>query len=265
MRLIRFFDEDGRARWGSTAGEGLARPACGSVFGAWSLEEKTVAVAGLLPPAEPPNIFAIGRNYREHAREMNAEGREDEPLVFIKATTSLLPPGGTIRLPPSAPEEVDYEAELAVVIGRLAKEVPQDRALDYVLGYTCGNDVSARECQKRDRQWARAKSFDTFCPLGPALVTADELRPDRLAIRSILNGKTMQEADTSQMIFPVPALIGYLSRQFTLLPGTVILTGTPQGVGVARTPPVFLRPGYEIAIEIEGIGRLVNRVAHPWQ
>ncbi|HVP11495.1 MAG TPA: fumarylacetoacetate hydrolase family protein [Phycisphaerae bacterium] len=214
-----------------------------------------------LAPVDPPNIFAIGRNYREHAEEMKAAETEAEPLVFLKATTSVIGPDDSIVLPRSAPDEVDFEGELAVVIGRTARDVSEDRALDYVLGYCCANDVSARDCQKRrDKQWARGKSFDTFCPLGPAIVTGDSLAVGSLRVRTTLNGRIMQEASTADMIFPVPALVSYLSRQFTLLPGTVILTGTPGGVGAARSPQVFLRPGDEVTVEVEGIGALTNHV-----
>jgi len=260
MLLIRYLGEDGRGRWGVPDGPDRARPLLGDVFGSWCVSEESVSITRLLAPAEPPNIFAIGRNYREHAREMSARARETEPLIFLKATTSLLAPGEPIVLPASASGEVDYEAELAVIVGKKARNIPEGRALEYVFGFTCANDVSARDCQRNDKQWARAKSFDTFCPLGPVVVTADALRPGSLRIRSFVNDQPMQDANTAEMIFSVPVLVSYLSRQFTLLPGTVILTGTPQGVGAARTPPVFLRPGDNVTIEIEGIGRLTNPV-----
>ncbi|MDD3928099.1 MAG: fumarylacetoacetate hydrolase family protein, partial [bacterium] len=167
--------------------------------------------------------------------------------------------GGDILLPKMAPHEVDYEAELAIVIGRTCRNVPEYEALDYVLGYTCGNDVSARDCQmKQDTQWARAKSFDTFCPLGPWIET--ELDPDGLDIVSRLNGETMQSSNTSDMLFDCRYLVSYCSRIATLQPGTVIMTGTPSGVGFSRKPPVFLRPGDKIEVEIEGIGTLCNGV-----
>lgn len=175
----------------------------------------------------------------------------------------MIGPDDAILLPSVGPDRVDYEAELAVVIGRRAKNVSREEALDYVLGYTCANDVSARDWQmeKQKHQWARGKSFDTFCPLGPCLVTRDEIPdPNVLRIRAILNDQVMQESTTADMIFDVPALISDLSRSCTLLPGTVILTGTPEGVGYTRTPPVFLREGDAITVEIEGIGRLTNRV-----
>ncbi len=261
MQIARFVNPDGDVGWGRLESPRHAVPLAGRLFDEPSFGGPAVEVRRLVVPVDPPNILAIGRNYREHAEEMKADEALAEPLVFLKATTSVIGPDEPIVLPLSAPNEVDYEAELAVIIGRQAKNVGEAAALDHVFGYTCANDVTARDCQKRrDKQWARAKSFDTFCPLGPTIVTADELRPDALLIRSILNGRVMQEADTSALICSVPKLISYLAHQFTLLPGTVILTGTPAGVGAARTPPVFLRPGDEIAVEIEGIGRLSNRV-----
>jgi 2-keto-4-pentenoate hydratase/2-oxohepta-3-ene-1,7-dioic acid hydratase in catechol pathway len=157
------------------------------------------------------------------------------------------------------PNEVDYEAELAVIIGKTAKNVPEERALDYVLGYTCGNDVTARDAQQKlDKQWARAKSCDTFCPLGPWLVQG--LDPDSLGVKCRLNGQVMQDANTKDMIFGVRKLISYISHNKTLRPGDVIMTGTPEGVGVARNPQVFLKPGDSVEVEIEGIGILKNPV-----
>ncbi|MBU2494929.1 MAG: fumarylacetoacetate hydrolase family protein [Candidatus Omnitrophota bacterium] len=218
-----------------------------------------VEVKRFLPPVEPPNIIALGLNYVEHAKE----GKWDLPLapvIFLKATTSLAGHLASIILPAEAPSEVDYEVELTIVIGKEAKNVPEEKALDYVFGYTCGNDVSARDCQMRtDKQWARAKSFDTFAPTGPVIET--ELDPSGLAVQSRLNGKVMQAGNTRDLIFKVPAIVSYLSRQMTLLPQTLIMTGTPPGVGFARKPPVFLKPGDRIEVQIEGIGILINPVA----
>ncbi|HBQ64410.1 MAG TPA: hypothetical protein DD727_05730, partial [Clostridiales bacterium] len=212
----------------------------------------------LLSPVTPPNIIAIGLNYRQHARESGMKLPE-RPVIFIKATTSVIGPEEAIRLPSTAPDEVDYECELAAVIGRTAKNVPVERALEYVLGYTCGNDVSARDCQmKLDVQWARAKSFDTFCPLGPWIET--QLDPDNANIRTRINTTIFQESNTGDMIFPMAELVSWCSRNMTLLPGTVILSGTPQGVGFARKPPVFLKAGDVVEVEVEGIGVLRNRV-----
>ena len=183
----------------------------------------------------------------------------DHPLLFIKATTSVIGPGEPIVLPRIAPSEVDYEAELCAVIGRCARHVSEDEALDYVLGYTCGNDVSARDCQLRlDGQWARGKSFDTFCPLGPWIET--EIDPGNAPIRSRLNGKVMQESNTAQMLFSCARLISFLSSAMTLVPGTVIMSGTPSGVGFARDPQVFLKPGDTIRVEVDGLGVLENPV-----
>ena len=241
--------------------EGHALVLRGDLFGEHAFDERPTAVARRLSPVVPPNIIAIGRNYAEHAREMQADAPPEEPLIFLKATTSVIGPDDQIVLPRSAPDEVDYEAELAVIIGRSARDVSEATSLDHVFGYTCANDVSARDCQKRrDKQWARGKSFDTFCPLGPHIVTVDELTPGRLAVRSHLNGALMQNGSTADMVFSVAQLISYISHQFTLWPGTVILTGTPAGVGSARTPPVFLRAGDTISVEVEGIGTLSNRV-----
>lgn len=266
MRIARFVDADGHTRTGRLLDEHTALPLTGDLFDRWghqshrlTFADETVTVARLLPPVAPPNIFAIGRNYRAHVAETGARLPE-RPLVFMKPTTALLPPGGRIVLPASAPDEVDFEAELAIVIGSTARRVSEAAALEYVLGYTCANDVSARDCQRNEKQWTRGKGFDTFCPLGPWLVTRDEVDPGNCGIRSRLNGQLMQDANTANMIHSCAALISYLSHQFTLLPGTVILTGTAEGVGLARTPPVFLKDGDTIEIEIDGIGTLVNSV-----
>ena len=260
MRLIRFLDCDGKVRYGRPADPERAFPVVGDIYTEYEVADRPIPILARLAPVDPPNIFAIGRNYVEHAKEMSAEV-EKEPLIFLKATTSVIGPDEPIILPASAPDEVDFEAELAVVIGRPARNVPESRAMEHVLGFTAANDVTARDCQKRrDKQWARGKSFDTFCPLGPDLVPAGSLDPGRLTVRSILNGREMQSGNTGDMIFSVSFLVSYLSHQFRLLPGTVILTGTPPGVGAARTPPVFLRAGDVIEVEIEAIARLTNRV-----
>lgn len=259
MRIGRFVTTTGEACYGELVGAREARPLVGDLYEDRRFADETVDVAKFLAPVAPPNIFAIGRNYAAHVSETGAS-RPAAPLVFMKQTTSLNVTGGVIVLPDSAPEQVDFEAELAIVIGRVAHEVSPAEAPAYVLGYTCANDVTARDCQAGDGQWIRAKGFDTFCPLGPWLVTREEIDPTDLAIRSRLNGETMQEARTSAMMFGPFELISYLSHQFTLLPGTVILTGTPEGVGFVRQPPVFLREGDEIEVEIEGLGTLRNRV-----
>ncbi|MCM8756936.1 MAG: fumarylacetoacetate hydrolase family protein [Candidatus Omnitrophica bacterium] len=215
-------------------------------------------VKTFLPPVEPPNIIALGLNYRQHAQE-SGKPVPTSPVIFLKATTSLVGHLSPVVLPREAPAEVDYEAELVVVIGKKAKRVSEKEALEYVFGYTCGNDISARDCQLRvDQQWARGKSFDSFAPVGPWVET--DLDPNNLKIRLALNGQTMQDSSTGDMIFPVPKIVSYLSQQMTLLPGTIIMTGTPSGVGFARQPPVFLKPGDVLEVEIEGIGCLRNHV-----
>jgi 2-keto-4-pentenoate hydratase/2-oxohepta-3-ene-1,7-dioic acid hydratase in catechol pathway len=215
-------------------------------------------VQRFLPPVEPPNVFALGLNYARHAAESGSE-LPKAPVIFLKATTALTGHLQPVILPSEAPSEVDYEAELAVVIGKTARHIPEAGVFDHIFGYTCMNDVSARDCQRRlDKQWARAKSFDSFAPMGPVVET--ELDPTDLKVHSRLNGKTMQDGSTSDLIFSVPQIVSYLSRQFTLLPGTLISTGTPSGVGFARNPPVFLKAGDSVEIEVEGIGVLENPV-----
>lgn len=261
MRIVRFEDPTGTIVTGQLVDDRHARPLAGSLFEApLVFSREVVEIARLLAPVQPPNIFAIGRNYRAHVEETGAR-MPAAPLVFMKPTTALLEPEGTIILPRPAPNEVDFEAELAIIIGRKIRDVTESAALDAVLGYTCANDVSARDCQRNDKQWPRAKGFDTFCPLGPWLVTRDSLDPNHCGIRSRLNGRIMQDSNTQNMMYPCARLVSYLSHQFTLLPGTLILTGTPEGVGFARTPPVFLRAGDVIEVEIDGIGTLRNRVA----
>jgi len=213
----------------------------------------------LAPVLKPSKVIAIGLNYMDHCRESGTEP-PSTPVIFTKFSTAIIGPGATIRWDPALTSKVDYEAELAVVFGKTTRRVSEDEALDYVAGYTNANDVSARELQRGDGQWVRAKSLDTFCPLGPSLVTADEIPdPQVLDIRSVLNGQVMQESNTKEMIFSVSYLIAFASRAFTLLPGDVLITGTPHGVGAGRNPPVFLKDGDTISIEVEGLGRLTNR------
>ncbi|MFI0369131.1 fumarylacetoacetate hydrolase family protein [Actinomadura sp. 1N219] len=227
---------------------------------AWpDLPEAEAAELRFLPPVRvPEKIVAIGLNYAEHA----AEGGLDvpkEPVVFAKFPSSLAAHGDVVEWDPAVTSQVDYEAELAVVIGAEARRVSERDALDHVLGYTCLNDVSARDLQRDDGQWVRAKSLDTFCPMGPWLVTADEIPdPQDLTVRCRVSGEVRQEASTADMIFPVRELIARLSRAFTLRPGDVIATGTPPGVGAASTPPRLLRDGDVMEVEIDGIGRLSN-------
>jgi 2-keto-4-pentenoate hydratase/2-oxohepta-3-ene-1,7-dioic acid hydratase in catechol pathway len=260
MKLIRF-EADGKTRYGSLRGQAIDLIG-GDIFGSHSVTGESIdlARARILPPVVPPNIIAIGLNYRSHAGESGAE-IPVRPVIFLKATTSVIADGETIVLPAPAPDEVDFEAELCVVIGRTAKDVSEEDALGYALGYTCGNDVSARDCQRRlDAQWARGKSFDTFCPVGPHIETGIG-DPQNLNVISRVNGKVMQNSNTRDMIFPVRRLISYCSHNMTLLPGTLIMTGTPDGVGFARNPPVFLRDGDAVEIEVEGVGTLRNIVS----
>lgn len=259
MKLIRFRDPAGETCWGEWLDEQTARVLTSDLYEPWTFGDETRKVAKLLAPVVPVNIFGIGRNYDAHITETGAE-RPERPLIFMKPTTVLLDPEEAIEIPDNAPDWVDFEAELAVVIGKAARKVSVDSAPDYVLGYTVANDVTARDCQKSDGQWPRAKGFDTFLPLGPCLVPAAELDPNDLPVGSMLNGSEMQNARTSAMIFSTAELISYLSHQFTLLPGTVILTGTPEGVGYVRQPPVVLKPGDEIIVRVDGIGALRNSV-----
>ena len=214
-----------------------------------------------VPPIERPGkMICVGLNYFAHAAEQDVEPPE-RPLLFAKWPNALLGPGEPILLP-AISTQVDFEAELGVVIGQTIRAVSVENALEAVAGYVCVNDVSARDLQFSDGQWTRAKSLDTFCPVGPRLVPAGEIAdPQALRIRSILNGEVMQDSTTARMIFGVAELIAYISQAITLEPGDLIATGTPEGVGVFRDPPVFLQPGDEISVEIEGIGTLTNPVA----
>lgn len=214
----------------------------------------------LSPLRDPQKVLAIGLNYADHARESGIEPPKT-PILFAKTPNSIIGPGEVIRWRQTDSEQVDYEAELAAVIGRPARNVPRDQALAHVFGYTCCNDVSARDVQFADGQWIRGKSFDTFCPLGPWIVTADEIPdPQKLGIRCRVDGEVLQDSTTSEMIFGVAELVSFLSRVMTLEPGDVIATGTPFGVGFARTPPIFLQHGNVVEVEIDGIGTLSNPV-----
>jgi 2-keto-4-pentenoate hydratase/2-oxohepta-3-ene-1,7-dioic acid hydratase in catechol pathway len=263
MRLIRFLDANHNIQLGQSIDGAAALRIEGDWAGGWRVTKETVGVARLLAPIVPTDILCIGLNYREHAKE-SGSAIPQNPMLFIKAGNALNNPLDPINVPRLS-SQVDYEGELAVVIAKDAKNVSREKAMDYVLGYTCANDVSARDWQ-RDRnlgggQFARGKSFDTFCPLGPAIVTKDEIpNPNALGIRTFLNGQTMQDLTTGDMIFDIPALIESLSSTMTLRAGAIILTGTPQGVGFARTPPVFLKEGDTVVVEIEKIGRLENPV-----
>ena len=212
----------------------------------------------LAPVPRPGKIVAAGVNYQAHASEGGRDAPE-QPVLFAKLTTSVVGHGAEIRWSPELTQAVDYEAELAVIIGRTCRRVAVDQALDYVAGYTCLNDVSARDLQFADRQFVRGKSLDTFCPMGPWLTTADEVGdPQNLRVQCIVNGEVLQDASTSEMVFGVAKLVSFCSQAFTLEPGDVIATGTPSGVGWYREPQVLLKDGDEVVIDIERVGRLVN-------
>jgi len=222
---------------------------------------RPLSQVGLRPPVpHPGKIIAVGLNYRDHFIESGAKEPPKTPILFAKFTTSISGPGDAIVIP-EGDHQVDYEAELAVVIGKRGKAVPEANAVEYVAGYMPLNDVSARTWQFADKQWVRGKSCDTFCPTGPYLTTRDEIPdPHALSICARVNGATLQDSNTSKMIFRVPYLIAFISQSITLEPGDIIATGTPEGVGVFRTPPIFLRPGDIVEVEIEKLGVLRNPV-----
>ena len=264
MKIVRFLSGNNQIMCGLYDPEipGQAKVIRGSVFGDFEITAEQAKIETFLSPVEPCNIMALGLNYRKHADETGI-AYPDIPVLFIKATTSVLGHLSPIILPAAGPQMVDYEAELAIIIGKKIKNIPSSEVMDCILGYTCANDVSARDWQmhKQKSQWARGKSFDTFCPLGPYLVTRDEIPdPDKLRLRTVLNGNVMQDSSTADMIFDVAAIISDLSRSMTLLPGTVILTGTPEGVGFTRQPPVYLQEGDVVTIDVEKIGQLTNPV-----
>jgi 2-keto-4-pentenoate hydratase/2-oxohepta-3-ene-1,7-dioic acid hydratase in catechol pathway len=264
MKIIRYLDPKGNIRYGIQHGESRCTAIEGDIL-AGEIVDTHIEVSPLkrLAPIVPADILCIGLNYRKHA----AEGKKPEPkypVLFMKNKGTLQNPGDPIILPRQLrSDQVDYECELAVVIGKTCQNVSKAEALNFVFGYTCANDVSARDWQNEwgGTQWCRGKTFATFCPLGPWIVTADEIpNPNALRIRTILNGQVMQDWNTEDMIFDVPTLIEFLSGSTRLEPGTVILTGTPHGVGAARKPPVFLQPGDSVTIDIERIGQLTNPV-----
>jgi 2-keto-4-pentenoate hydratase/2-oxohepta-3-ene-1,7-dioic acid hydratase in catechol pathway len=260
MKIVRF-QKDGQVQFGIVEGE-TTSPCTGDPFVGLKrgTEMLTTDTLKLLAPVSPPNIICLGLNYRKHADEGGAK-YPTEPLIFFKTTTALCGPGDPIVLPEAYFDSVDYEAEMAIVIGTRAKDVPEEDVPKVVLGYTVANDVSNRAAQFKDGQWARGKSHDTFCPLGPAIVT--DLDADNLTISCRVDGQIMQSSNTSNMIFPFRRIVSFLSRAMTLLPGTVILTGTPEGVGFARTPPVFLKAGQVVECTVESIGTLSNPVVDP--
>ena len=266
MRLGRIASPDGVA-FVSIEGEGdsqTAKEIAEHPFGTPTFTGRSWPLADvrLLAPILASKVIAIGKNYAAHAAEMGGDAPKD-PVIFIKPNTSIVGPGAAIVLPPSS-NEVHYEGELAIVIGRPCKDVPASKAYEVVLGYTVANDVSVRDFQRTRHggQWFKGKNFDTHCPLGPWIVTADEIPdPHALAISSRINGETKQSSNTRHMVFGVSRIIAELSAGMSLEAGDIILTGTPSGVGFARTPPEFLRVGDVMEMEIEGIGVLRNTVA----
>jgi 2-keto-4-pentenoate hydratase/2-oxohepta-3-ene-1,7-dioic acid hydratase in catechol pathway len=291
MRLVRFEDSNGFARLGAFLDGGVidlqaAARASGvpaepfaDIFSFLSAGDSAVQQANKLiqgalqsaltplsrialraPVPHPGKIIAVGLNYRDHFMESGAKELPKTPMIFAKFTTSISGPGDAIVIPVGDPQ-VDYEAELGVVIGRRGKAITAANALQYVAGYMPLNDVSARAWQFSDKQWVRGKSCDTFCPTGPYLTTRDEITdPQALSIFARVNGATLQDSNTSKMIFPVPELVEFISASITLEPGDIIATGTPEGVGAFRTPPIFLKPGDVVEIEIQNLGVLRNPV-----
>jgi 2-keto-4-pentenoate hydratase/2-oxohepta-3-ene-1,7-dioic acid hydratase in catechol pathway len=263
MKIYRCLDQNDRTVFATTTSDGKYVELAGQSLDSLKPTDKAVTVKKLLAPIQPTAILCIGLNYRKHAEETNAPFPK-WPVLFMKSPGAVQNPDDPIELPRRlASGQVDYEAELAVIIGKRCKNVSAANALDYVLGYANANDVSARDWQKDfgGSQWCRGKTFDTFCPLGPYIATKEDIpNPNALAIRGRLNGNTVQDANTDDMIFSVPQIIEFLTGSMTLLPGTVILTGTPSGVGMARTPKVFLQPGDNFEVEIEGLGTLRNLV-----
>jgi 2-keto-4-pentenoate hydratase/2-oxohepta-3-ene-1,7-dioic acid hydratase in catechol pathway len=254
VRIARF-SHDGEVAFGVVEGGADGGEVLAEIFGhpfgpvAFTGKRLPIETVRLLAPVLPSKVVAIGRNYTEHAREMGGDVPE-QPLIFLKPSTAVTGHNDPIAYPVSS-DQVDFEGELAVVIGRLCRDVPASKATDVVLGYTCANDVTARDQQRTDGQWARAKGYDSFCPLGPWIETDVEV--DDLRITTTLNGATKQDGRTSQIVHKVPELIAYITSCMTLLPGDVVLTGTPSGVGPMQV-------GDEVSVEIERIGRLTNTV-----
>jgi 2-keto-4-pentenoate hydratase/2-oxohepta-3-ene-1,7-dioic acid hydratase in catechol pathway len=248
VRIVRI-RHDGNVRYG-LADESTVTLISDDVFAAWEPEDVVeLSEAILLAPVIPTKIVCVGLNYHEHAEELGMEVPES-PVIFLKPSTTINVPDGDVQVP-EALDTVDYEAELAAVIGRRTHRIGPDEVSTHVLGYTCANDVTARPYQKADGQWTRAKCFDGFCPAGPWIET--EVDPSDLLIESRLNGETCQRAHTSDMIFDIPRLVSFISHVMTLLPGDLVLTGTPPGVGPAAKGDV-------VDVEIEGIGTLTNRI-----
>ncbi|MGQ0793806.1 MAG: fumarylacetoacetate hydrolase family protein [Deltaproteobacteria bacterium] len=251
MKIVRFKTGDGQSRVGALK-DALALEIAGDVFGRYEITDASYHISQIefLPPCLPSKIVAVGLNYRDHAEEMK-KALPDEPLLFLKPPSAAIGHEGKIVYPSHMSSRVDYEGELAVVISREARWVNESEALGYVLGYTCINDITARDLQSKDVQYTRAKGFDTFAPMGPCIET--EIDPGNLGITTALNGEIRQRSRTSNLIFSVPRLIAFISRVMTLLPGDVISTGTPSGIG-------SMKSGDTVEVQIEGIGLLRNRV-----
>jgi 2-keto-4-pentenoate hydratase/2-oxohepta-3-ene-1,7-dioic acid hydratase in catechol pathway len=263
VKIIRYRDRAGKIGYAALEPEEKLLHIEGDIFGKFQVTEESVHGGSPLAPVFPSTIWCIGLNYRRHAQESGA-AIPKYPVLFAKSPSALQNPGDPIEIPTHLrSDQVDFEGELAVVIGKTCKNVDRSEALDYVLGYTCANDVSARDWQheRGGTQWCRGKTFDTFAPLGPWLVTKEDIPdPNALQLQTLVNGQTMQDWNTDDMIFSVATLIEFLSGSTTLLPGTVILTGTPHGIGGARKPPVWLKAGDEVSVIIENIGTLTNSV-----
>ena len=251
MRIARFSTDDGMSF--GVVEENTVAAIAAHPFGELTFTGQRFPLddVRLLAPILPSKVIAIGRNYADHVREMGGTEPPAEPVLFAKPSTAVIGPGEAVAYPQKLSERVDYEGELAVVIGRMCREVPASRAAEVILGYTCANDVTARDLQSKDGQWTRAKGFDTFCPIGPWIET--DADPADLAISTSVNGEVRQDARTSLLLHGVPALVEYVSQVMTLLPGDVILTGTPAGVGP-------LEIGDEVTVTIENVGALTNRV-----
>lgn len=260
MRIARFLSNDA-VFTGALVDDRSARLITGDLLGSFSLTDQIVRVDRLLAPIVPTDILCIGLNYRAHAIETKSEIPEN-PMLFIKSSNALSDPDAPIVIPANS-NQVDFEGELVVVIGKTCKHVSRERALDHVLGYTIGNDVSARDWQKEKKlnggQFARGKSFDGFAPIGPWIVTSEEIAdPNALMLKTTVSGEVLQQSTTKDMIFDVAAIIASLSSTMTIRAGSIIFTGTPSGVGVARSPQRFLKPGDTVEISIEKLGTLKN-------
>jgi 2-keto-4-pentenoate hydratase/2-oxohepta-3-ene-1,7-dioic acid hydratase in catechol pathway len=265
VRVARFQDDAGVVCTGIAHADGSVTYANGSIFDG-SLQDtgRAAKVSQLLAPVQPPVVMCIGLNYRKHADELKLPYPKN-PVVFLKPPNTVCGPGVPI-VKPRITEKMDYEVELAVVIGKPCKDVSVDEALHYIAGYTCANDISTRDWQKVPElsggQWTRSKIFDNFCPLGPVLVTADEIPdPNKLRVQTFVNGEKMQDSSTTDLIFNIQQVVSFCSIGTTLAPGTVIITGTPAGVAEGRSPQPWLKPGDHCVVEIEKIGRLENSIA----